>query len=171
MRERYGKTDLGRREIRERAHSLSRTARTLLLILDGSRSGDEWVALVQGARASDLQALLAQGLVAVSGTAGTSAPAPLDALAVAGQVPAPEPAAVAPAHHSSLGYEALYGSLNALVKDQLGLLKGYRYSLQVERASGMGELLDVAVRVVDEVRLARGENSAQMVRRALGMAA
>lgn len=170
MSERFGKTDVGRREIRERAHTLSRTARNLLLILDGSRSGDDWVSMVHGATAADLQMLVDAGLVAVSGTAGTSAPAPLESQQRAtAKAATPEPVAAAALNTSTLGYEALYGSLNALVKEQLGLLKGYRFSLQVERASGVDELVEVAARVVDEVRTAKGEDAAQMVRRALGL--
>jgi len=49
MADRYNKTESGRREIRERSLALSRTARNLLLILDGSRSGEEWVGMVHSA--------------------------------------------------------------------------------------------------------------------------
>lgn len=62
---RFTKTEAGRQEIRARAHtSLSRSARNLLLILDGTRPGAKWLALVHGASPVDLHALLRAGLVA-----------------------------------------------------------------------------------------------------------
>ena len=63
MADAYAKTDAGRREIRERAQSLSRPARNLLLIIDASKPGDTWLKLVQGASAEDLAHLLASGLI------------------------------------------------------------------------------------------------------------
>ena len=45
----YSKTDAGRAEIRARTLPLSRTARNLLLVLDASKPGSEWVRLVAGA--------------------------------------------------------------------------------------------------------------------------
>lgn len=61
---RYAKTEAGRAEIRQRALPLSRPARNLLLIIDPSRSGQDWLAMVQGCSAAELQALLDAALVA-----------------------------------------------------------------------------------------------------------
>ena len=49
MNSRCNKTEAGRAEIKARALPLSRTARNLLLILDGSRPVNEWLGLVHGA--------------------------------------------------------------------------------------------------------------------------
>ena len=68
-----------------------------------------------------------------------------------------------------LDYNELYDSLNALSKEQLGLFKGYRFTLEIERANGIDELREVARHFVLEVRKAKGESAAQMVRRALGL--
>lgn len=169
MADRYNKTESGRREIRERSLALSRTARNLLLILDGSRSGEEWVGMVQGASPADLQALITAGLVESTATrreAPRTEAAPVAAAGVGGDtVPA---APDAPAG-TGLSYADLYASLNALIKEQLGLLKGYRFSLEVEKAGGVAELEDVARRFAEEVRKVKGDTAAQMVRRALGL--
>jgi hypothetical protein len=56
-----------------------------------------------------------------------------------------------------------------LVKETLGLFKGYRFSLEIERARDLQELQVVAQRFVDEVAKTRGESVARVVRRALGL--
>lgn len=70
---------------------------------------------------------------------------------------------------TGLSYSELYDCLNALLKETLGLFKGYRFSLEIERASDLRELEEVARRFADEVERSRGENVARMVRRALGL--
>jgi len=70
---------------------------------------------------------------------------------------------------SALGYNELYDSLNALVRETLGLLKGYRYTLRIERAQNVAELESVAAAFVVEVRRLRGDSMARMVERALGI--
>lgn len=74
----------------------------------------------------------------------------------------------APAGHTGLGYSELYDSLNALVRETLGLLKGYRYTLKIERARNITELEAVAGAYLAEVQRVRGESVARMARRALG---
>ncbi len=61
---RYAKTEAGRAEIRLRGLPLSRPARNLLLIIDAGRSAGEWLALVKGCGAGELQALVDGGLIA-----------------------------------------------------------------------------------------------------------
>ena len=174
MAERYNKTESGRREIRERSLALSRTARNLLLILDASRSGEEWVGMVQGAAPADLQALIAAGLVESAGggrrePAKAESPAPAAAAAPADSGGDTIPAGTDAPAGTGLSYGDLYASLNALIKEQLGLLKGYRFSLEVEKAGSVPELEDVARRFAEEVRKVKGDTAAQMVRRALGL--
>jgi hypothetical protein len=167
MADRYNKTESGRREIRERAQALSRTARNLLLILDASRSGEEWVGMVQGATPADLQALISAGLVETAG-GRREAPRAAEPVADPDGDTVPSLAAEAPAG-TGLSYADLYASLNALIKEQLGLLKGYRFSLDVEKAGTVPELEEVARRFAEEVRKVKGDTAAQMVRRALGL--
>ena len=65
----YAKTEAGRREIREREISLTRPGRNLLLIIDASKSGNDWLKLVQGSTGDDLAQLLGAGLIATQSTA------------------------------------------------------------------------------------------------------
>ncbi|MBS0437563.1 MAG: hypothetical protein JSR75_22190 [Proteobacteria bacterium] len=163
------KTEAGIAEIRERSHALPRHARTLLVLADGTRSADQLLAMVQGATQDDIALLLASGLVAETSRArAAAAAAPVAAPAAA---PAAEPAAPEPAkaEEGALSYRELYDSLNALSKEQLGLFKGYKFALEIEKANGLEGLREVAQRLVDEVERVKGESAAQMVRRALGM--
>lgn len=178
MSQRYLKTDAGREAIRARSAMLSRPARNLLLIIDDSRSGAEWLALVANATETDLAQLLAGGLVA---------PAPGPALSAAGvSVPvlAPEPAPVPPAaittvdvplHGLSLdealavlGYRALYDVLTAQARARLGLIKGYKLALEIEKCSGVDELRALARRFVADLEANQGPASANALRIALG---
>lgn len=165
MADRYNKTEIGRAEIRARVHALTRTARNLLLIIDTSRDGLDWVGLVQGATAADLQTLVDAGLVEVQG--GAARPV------VAAPVPAAEPVASEPPALAAtevgpgLTYPELYDLLPALAKEHLGLMKGYRFALSIEKASGIDGLRQVAVDLVAEVERVKGAAVARAVKRAL----
>ncbi len=179
--ERYSKTEKGRIEIRMREQTLSRTARNLLLIIDSSRSLPEWLAMVQGSTAQDGAALIEAGLIelVVAVTARKSSDKtdnkpekPETKSSHALPTPAPavsEAASSTQEDRAGLGYVELYDSLNALVKETLGLFKGYRFSLEIERARDLTELRQVAQRFVDEVTKTRGESVARVIRRALGL--
>ncbi len=167
----YTKTELGQNEIRDRAHALQRHSRTLLVLVDGTRTGEQLLGMVQGATAADLAVLLDAGLIAEGGVsrgtkASAAAPAPAPA-ATAQATAAPAPAEPEP--EGSLGYRELYDSLNALSKEQLGLFKGYKFALEIEKADGVKGLREVALRLVEEVQKVKGDSAAQMVRRALGI--
>ena len=165
----FTKTDAGQNEIRERAHALQRHSRTLLVLVDGSKTAEQLLGMVQGASPADLAVLVDAGLIAEVG-GSRRAPA---AAASASAAPA-APAAAAPAEAASgvdenLSYRELYDSLNALSKEQLGLFKGYKFALEIEKADGVAGLREVALRLVDEVQKVKGDSAAQMVRRALGI--
>jgi hypothetical protein len=74
-----------------------------------------------------------------------------------------------PAGSVGLGYTELYDSLNALLRETLGLFRGYRYTLRIERAQNIAELEVVAREFITEVKQVRGESMARMVQRALGL--
>lgn len=162
----FTKTDLGRQELRGRSLPLSRTARNLLFVIDAARPAAEWLGMVQGATPDDLQTLLEAGLIAPPGAsvaASAAAPAP------AAPTEPTEPAqAFGP--DGTLGYGQLYEQLNAQIKKHLGLIKGYHFSLEIEKASSLADLREVAVRLVDEVQRAKGEGAAQSAQVALGLA-
>jgi hypothetical protein len=152
------KTPAGHHEIRARTLSLARPARTLLVLADGSRSREQLLKMVQGASSDDLASLINAGLLS---DAGDDPLARAEDAAVAAAVAAPA--------ETGLTYHELYDSLNALCKEQLGLFKGFRYSLEIEKADGVGGLREVAQRFVADVQKTNGDTAAQMVRRALGL--
>lgn len=155
------KTEVGQQEIRARALTLSRTARTLLVLADGSRSGVQLLEMVRGAGDADLRALIEAGLLTEVASRRKESLSP--------QVPVPAPASPAEPV-SELGYQELYDCLNALCKEQLGLMRGFKFALEIEKADGIDGLREVAGRFVADVQRVKGDAAAQMVRRALGMA-
>ena len=151
------KTEAGQRELRDRAVDLPRSARTLLVLVDGVRSSDALLTMVKGATNSDIETLLQAGLVASSGTA--SKPTAAKAAPAAAEASAPV----------KLDYKELYTCLTELIREQLGVMKAFKYTLDVEKATTVDDLMVVAKRFVDDVQKAKGDSAANMVRRALGM--
>lgn len=160
MRGYYTKTHAGRQEIQARARPLSRTARNLLLIIDSSRPIEDWLAMLVGATERDVLTLLHAGLVEQVSQFNElpTVPMPLARVPV---ITRPQPV-------TTLGYSELYDSLNSLMREQLGLFRGFRFSLEVEKATNQAELVEVARRFIEEVRTLRGDQTAEMVSRALG---
>lgn len=152
------KTPAGHHEIRARSLSLARPARTLLVLADGSRSREQLLKMVQGASPDDLLALIQAGLL----TDVPDEPSTRQELAATA-------AATSDPAEAGLTYHELYDSLNALCKEQLGLFKGFRYSLEIEKADGVAGLREVAQRFAADVQKTNGDTAAQMVRRALGL--
>jgi len=148
----YVKTEQGRVEIKARALPLSRSVRNLLLLIDGSKSAGQWLGLVQGATAEDLALLIQQGLIVSEGLPGA---APMWT--------------VAPPALPSLDQQALYTFLTSAARQRLGLIKGYRWVLDVERCGDLAAMQQLALRFVDEVRQAQGDSAAAEVRRDLGL--
>src|SRR5690242_17881357 len=142
MTGRCAKTEAGRNEIRTRALALSRTARNLLLVIDGTKSGDEWVGLVNGATAADLELLLSHGLVETL-EAPASRASSSGAASAAGATREPKADPVLEAMNA-LTYGELYTLLTDQARARFGLIKGYRMVLEIEKASGLPELQAVA---------------------------
>jgi len=163
----HSKTEAGRAEIRARALPLSRTARNLLLVLDASKPAGEWLRLVSGATAADLDMLRQHGLIAPQGAGGQPVqPAP------AAPAPAAVPAAVAAAAAGAsplLDRAALYTYLSGEATKLLGPFKGYAFALDVERADSLQALQALALQLVERVQKAKGEAAAAAVRDALGL--
>ncbi len=140
---RYTKTDAGRAEIQAKSLPLSRPARNLLLIIDAGRTAQEWLGLVQGATPADLQALLQAGLVADQALAAAAAPRLSLAQAL-----------------EAKSYQTLYARITAEARPRLGLIKGFKLVLEVERCAGPAEIRQVALRFVEQVRLTQGDAAA-----------
>lgn len=159
----YSKTDAGRAEIRAKALPLSRAARNLLLVLDASKPVAEWLHLVAGATAEDLQALREHGLVAPPG-GGAAAGRGLRESAALPAAPAPA-AGVSPL----LDRAALYAYMSGQATKLLGPFKGYSFALDVERCDSLPELQALALQLVERVQKAKGDDAAATVREALGL--
>ena len=149
----YVKTDAGRAEIKARSLPLSRSVRNLLLMIDGGKTGAQWVGLVQGIVAADVEYLQAQGLIAAADGKPSGADIPVE-----------------PEDLSPLDYEQLYGFLTRHAKQYLGLMKGYKMVLDVERCGDLAALRLLGQRFVSDVQLAQGAVVADQVRRALSIA-
>jgi hypothetical protein len=156
------KTEAGQRELKDRAIDLPRSARTLLVLVDGTRNTDELLTMVKGATSKDVEALLQAGLIVASGNTSSSSKA------AAGKAAAPAPSEATPA--VKLEFKELYECLTELIREQLGVLKAFKYTLEVEKASTVDDLMAVAKRFVDDVQKQKGDSAANMVRRALGIA-
>jgi hypothetical protein len=167
------KTEAGQRELNQRSQALTRTQRTLLVLADGTRERAQLLEMVRGATGNDIEHLLHSALivdVVHEGVARTATTAAVSARPDTG----PKADAGVQTQNSALdmttlGYEETYASLNALVREHLGLLKAFKYTLDVEKAQGLAELLLVAERFVAEVQASKGPAAARRVRRALGL--
>jgi hypothetical protein len=151
MQYRFVRTAAGQAEIQSRALNLSRPVRNLLLILNASQTGDYWLSQVKGCTEDDIAHLVAEGLIEP----------------VAAPAPAP-PRAVVAANNEASEYQALqqqirqadyatlYEALNAFSKQALGLVRGYRFALEIEKCSGPQELQALALRFIERVRAEQG---------------
>lgn len=84
LEERYEKSEAGRAEIKTRALVQGRIARNLLLVIDPTKTGGQWLGMVQGATPADLELLLQHRLVAPAVAAGRAAAAGVGASSGAG---------------------------------------------------------------------------------------
>jgi hypothetical protein len=169
MPTRYVRTPAGQAEIQARTRQLSRPVRNLLLVINDSRSIEEWIVGVHGVTPADVAMLRAEGLIAEVGGAAASAPAARPASKPADMREA-KPAAAAPAAPAAsdadwvrtqhvirhAGYTALYDALNSTAKAKLGLVRGYRFALEVEKCSGVDELRPLALKFAEQLRAEHG---------------
>jgi hypothetical protein len=161
MNSRCNKTEAGRAEIKARALPLSRHARNLLLIIDGSRPVNEWLGLVHGASEADLDGLVAQGLIEPVAAPASAAPA-----ARSNREPSVEQLTAA---MNALSYDQLYTLLTSQAKERFGLIKGYRFVLDVEKSTNLQEMQAVGQRFLAAVKEEHGEAGMRHLRLALGI--
>ena len=166
------KTEAGRVEIRSRARVRERAQRTLLLLIDGSRTQAMLLSDLAGISDADFLALQALGLIApapapASGAGdraappSASSPASPPAPAVSAAVPADADADAAP-----LDYAQFTAMLTKLISGELGL-RGFVLTLAVEKAGTADELQAVAQRALTQIRERKGDAAAAAARRAL----
>ena len=149
----YVRTDAGKAEIRAQTIKMSRPARNLLMVIDGSCSGDAWLGKVNGSTPADLEVLISARLIAPQGGAG--------AKTVYQRIPVE--VAV-----RDWTYDALYTLLTHEAKERFGLIKGYRLILKIEGCSDLAGMQAVALDFVEQIRKAHGEDSATRFRKQLG---
>jgi hypothetical protein len=150
----YVRTDAGKAEIRAQTIKMTRPARNLLMVIDGSCSGDAWIGKVNGSTPADLEVLIAAKLIAPQGGG------------VAGKtVHQRVPVEVAVRDWT---YDALYTLLTHEAKERFGLIKGYRLILKIEGCSDLAGIQAVALEFVEHIRKAHGEDSAARFRKQLG---
>lgn len=151
--ETYVRSEAGRTEITAKATGLSRPARNLLLVIDASRSGSEWVRRILGATGDDLQQLIAMHLVE-----------PSDGAVV-------KPAAASMTIEEAVQkwqYDALYLLLTQEARARFGLLKGFRLVLEIEGSANLQDLQKIALKFADGIRKSHGEDPAARFRKQLG---
>ena len=152
----YLRTDAGKTEIRSRTRSLSRPARNLLLVIDGSCNGSEWVAKVHGSTVDDLLRLIEEGLVEPSWrTAAPGASSYIQRVSVQTAV-------------RDWSYDALYALLTNEARERFGLIKGLRMVLKIEGCADLQRLQETALEFVEQIRKGHGEESAARFRKQLG---
>ena len=151
--ESYARTEAGKAEIRAHGIKLSRPARNLLMVIDASCSGDAWVAKVNGSTRSDLEVLIAAGLVAPQANHRIKTVHQRVGVEVAVR---------------DWTYDALYTLLTHEAKERFGLIKGYRLILKVEGSTDLAGMQAVALDFVEHIRKAHGEDAAARFRKQLG---
>ncbi|MEW6705733.1 MAG: hypothetical protein AB1430_12875 [Pseudomonadota bacterium] len=157
MSQRYAKTDAGRDEIKSKSRKLSRHARNLLLIVDETHPLENWVQLVQGATEADAQQLVAAGLIAARAEAAAPRPAARPSMSLAQAL-------------ERLSYDQIYGLITSQARDRVGLIRGYKLILDVEKCASIEELRSLAQRFLAMVAEQQGDTAARQMRQALGAA-
>ena len=150
--DRYARTEAGRAEIRAHQLQLPRAMRNLLMVIDASVAGHDWVSKVHGATADDLDDLVTLGLVSVTQTAPRTV---FQRVTVEQAV-------------RDWSYDALYTLLTHEARERFGLLKGYRLILKIEGATDTTAIQDVALEFVEQLRKVHGEDAAARFRSHLG---
>lgn len=180
----YIKTAAGQAEIGQRSDRLSRPLRNVLLCVDGRRDGEALQALIAsiGAPQDALEQLESLGLIAngtaepvatepatpvpppapvESGAAGVGEPVPLSAAV-------PLPAATEPAGGvEPLDFASLYQRLNALVSNNLGMIKAVSLQLSIEQCHTIEQLRALIPAVEAALSSKHGKDKAVLLLRDL----
>lgn len=175
MTSRYIRTAAGQAEIQARALKLSRPVRNLLLVINDSRTIEDWLVQVHGVTPDDVALLRSEGLIteanmAPVAQAASMKPAASKPVDLRDGSAAPKPATAAAAESAAgdadwtrtqqvirlAGYNSLYDALNSVGKAKLGLMRGYRFALEVEKCSGPDELRALALKFAEQLRAEHG---------------
>lgn len=132
------------------------------------------LAALQASRAAAAQAALAFAATEPPDVPSlpSSGPAPADSPVAApaptpADTPAPSPASFSGTRTSLAnalqlrGYRLLYDRITAEARPQLGLIRGYKLILDVERCQGAEQIRALALQFVEQVRAVRGKAEAR----------
>lgn len=144
---RFNKTAAGQHEIQSRTHALPRAVRNLLLVINDTKPLDYWLDSVHGISETDIDLLLAEGLIepVADGVSARGKPS------LAGAVPDSDWTLLIQTLDQA-DYLPLYDALTAQGKQHLGLMKGYRFVLEVEKCSGPEALRALARKFATQLR-------------------
>ncbi len=153
-----GKTDRGRAEIADRAHScLSRAERNLLVVADGKRCAKDILAMIGPNDEQALDGLVSKGLLAVVGEARGEAPRPVP------KVQVPELDKPLPAMTGNSPFHRTYAFLSAQIPEFFGLT-AFKLTLDLEKASTLAELEPLKEKLIAAVERKRGHGAATAYR-------
>jgi hypothetical protein len=147
-----------------RALVKERSQRNLLLLIDGVKSEEMLLANVVGLKPEDFKFL--ESLQLIAPVAGSSSRSGASSSSAAGADKAVVPAPAESAEEHLLDYSEFTAALTQLISSELGL-RGFTLTLAVDKASSIGELRDVATRVIDQIRERKGLPAAEKARRTL----
>jgi len=148
MQGKFVKTSAGQSEIQARTHALSRSVRNLLLVINDSQPVDFWLGSVRGISEADVDLLLAEGLIEPAGASAINTTRPSVVAATATDSDWTQLKQLI----NTVGYVPLYDALTAQGKAHLGLMKGYRFVLEVEKCNGLDALRELAHRFTEQLR-------------------
>lgn len=154
---RYVRTAAGQAEIGARALGLSRAARNMLLVINASKTAQEWLQALPGVSSEDLAYLLELGLLGRDATlpAPSGTPEQLAWQALTKRL------------HTAT-YDQLYTALTTQAKLQLGVMKGLRLVLELEKADGIDALRAIGLQFAEQVKATHGIAGLQGLYRLLG---
>jgi hypothetical protein len=149
----YVRTKAGKNEIGAHSIKLSRPARNLLVVIDASCIGEQWIGKVNGSTEADLNVLLATQLIAPK--AAADAGSQYENISVEAAV-------------NGGKFDALYTLLTHEAKERFGLINGFRLILKIEGCSDLVAMQAVALDFFERIRKAHGEESAARFCKQLG---
>lgn len=141
----YTKTEAGKQEIKTRSLKLPIGLRSLLLVIDGQRSGEQLRAVILGLHAPPdaLKQLRDKGLIERLGDNSAQAASE-----------------VTPLSETANRYGILYALMTDVVRENLGV-RGYFFQLKIERAEDADALLALLPDLRASLTKARGETFAE----------
>ena len=150
---RYAKTEKGAAEIRSRGQNLRGRLRTMLILVDPSKTGDELRASAAqlGVESDFLETLVRDGyVVAVAGS---------DAASAAASPPASSASASADEFKR---FRAAKAFINETIVDALGV-RAFLFTLRLERCTTREELARLLPDYAKAIRKFRGESETQLI--------